>query len=154
MWPDRQQSAPSPDSAKGRYWYSGGDLFSQEVAPQVSSARTAFTTVFGMGTGGTPSLRPPEIGVSSTVREEQNCVVGRPGAGRVRRASLTARPPLLAPVASSYFANGVISELCVSFFFSYGISLFWNDYSRSARASRSCLQRAGLGRPGGRRRCV
>ena len=45
--------------------YSGGDLLSQEVAPQVSSARTASTTVFGMGTGGTSSARPPESGKSA-----------------------------------------------------------------------------------------
>ena len=33
----------------------GIDLFSREAALQVSSARTGLTTVFGMGTGGTPS---------------------------------------------------------------------------------------------------
>ena len=38
------------------YDYSGGDLFSRRVAPRVSSARVGFTTVFGMGTGGTPLL--------------------------------------------------------------------------------------------------
>jgi hypothetical protein len=42
--------------------YSGGDLFFQGIAPPVSSAQTAFTTVFGMGTGGTRTLRPPESG--------------------------------------------------------------------------------------------
>ena len=49
------------------------------------------------------------------VREERNCVFGRPGAGESGRASLAARLPLRAPVISSYFANGVISELCLSF---------------------------------------
>ena len=38
------------------YDYSGGDLISRRVAPRVSSARVGFTTVFGMGTGGTPLL--------------------------------------------------------------------------------------------------
>ena len=39
---------------------SGGDLLSQGVAPQVPSALTGFTSVFGMGTGGSPSLSPPD----------------------------------------------------------------------------------------------
>ena len=34
----------------------GDDLFSQEAALQVSSARMSLTTVFGMGTGGTSAL--------------------------------------------------------------------------------------------------
>ena len=40
--------------------YSGGDLLSQGVAPQVPSARAGLTSVFGMGTGVTPPLWPPE----------------------------------------------------------------------------------------------
>ena len=42
------------------YYYSGDDLSSQGIASQVLSARAAFTSVFEKGTGGTPSLRPPE----------------------------------------------------------------------------------------------
>jgi hypothetical protein len=38
----------------------GSDLLSQGVSPQVSSAWKGLTAVFGMGTGGTPSLSPPE----------------------------------------------------------------------------------------------
>ncbi len=34
----------------------GGDLLSQGVAPQVPSALAGFTSVFGMGTGGSPPL--------------------------------------------------------------------------------------------------
>ena len=34
----------------------GGDLLSRGVAPEVSSALKGLTTVFGMGTGGSPSL--------------------------------------------------------------------------------------------------
>ena len=40
---------------------SGGDLLSQGDAPQVPSALAGLTSVFGMGTGVTPPLRPPEI---------------------------------------------------------------------------------------------
>ena len=39
---------------------SGGDLLSRGVTPQVPSARAVFTAVFGMGTGVTPPLLPPE----------------------------------------------------------------------------------------------
>ena len=38
----------------------GIDLFSRKVALTVSSALRRFTSVFGMGTGGTISLRTPE----------------------------------------------------------------------------------------------
>jgi hypothetical protein len=37
----------------------GSDLLSRRVAPPVSSALRPFTTVFGMGTGGTTALQPP-----------------------------------------------------------------------------------------------
>jgi hypothetical protein len=39
----------------------GGVLLSQGVSPQVPSALTGLTSVFGMGTGVTLSLWPPEI---------------------------------------------------------------------------------------------
>lgn len=39
---------------------SGGDLLSQGVAPQVPSALSGFTSVFGMGTGGSQTLTPPD----------------------------------------------------------------------------------------------
>ena len=38
----------------------GSDLLSQGVAPQVPSALAGFTSVFGMGTGGSPPLYPPD----------------------------------------------------------------------------------------------
>ena len=38
----------------------GGDLLSQTVASQVPSALKGLTSVFGMGTGVTPSPLPPE----------------------------------------------------------------------------------------------
>ncbi len=40
---------------------SGGDLLSRAVSSQVPSALKVLTSVFGMGTGGTPSPLPPEI---------------------------------------------------------------------------------------------
>ncbi len=36
--------------------YPGSDLLSHGVAPEVSSARKGLTSVFGMGTGVSPSL--------------------------------------------------------------------------------------------------
>ena len=45
--------------------YPGDDLFSQEVAPRVSSALESLTSVFGMGTGGASPLASP--GISSIV---------------------------------------------------------------------------------------
>ena len=40
---------------------SGGDLCFRAVTSQVLSALKGLTSVFGMGTGGTPSLLPPEM---------------------------------------------------------------------------------------------
>ena len=40
---------------------SGGDLLSRAVSSQVPSALKVLTSVFGMGTGGTPLPLPPEI---------------------------------------------------------------------------------------------
>ncbi len=36
--------------------FPGNDLLSRGVSPEVSSALKGLTTVFGMGTGGSPSL--------------------------------------------------------------------------------------------------
>ena len=44
---------------------SGDDLISRAVAHQVSSAQRSLTTVFGMGTGVTSSLLPPNIYTSA-----------------------------------------------------------------------------------------
>ncbi len=54
--------ARAQDDGKGNG--PGVDLFSREVALSVSLALRRFTTVFGMGTGGTTSLatpRPPRV---------------------------------------------------------------------------------------------
>jgi hypothetical protein len=52
----------------------GGDLLSRGVSPQVPSARAVFTAVFGMGTGVSPPLLPPETVSfqSSRLRELQS----------------------------------------------------------------------------------
>ena len=42
------------------YDYSGDVLLSQGETPQVPSALAGLTSVFGMGTGVTPPLWPPE----------------------------------------------------------------------------------------------
>src|SRR5256885_1038814 len=64
-WPDstrrrRGGRERSPLAGASRESYSGGDLLSQGVAPQVPSALAGLTSVFGMGTGVTPPLWPPE----------------------------------------------------------------------------------------------
>ena len=43
------------------YLESGGDLLSRAVTSQVPSALKGLTSVFGMGTGVTPSSLPPEM---------------------------------------------------------------------------------------------
>ena len=53
----------------------GGDLLSQGASPQVPSARAGLTAVFGMGTGVSPPLWPPE-----TVRSaDSHCAARRTG---------------------------------------------------------------------------
>src|SRR4051812_14402671 len=113
--------------------YSGGDLFSQGVAPQVSSARTAFTTVFGMGTGGTPSLRPPETGVSfPTKRGGSKIFVCQPLGGE-QRASLSARPST--PQSLWRFDNRSTVKVCLS-----SLSLLRDTLSSSGTTTlASCL---------------
>ena len=49
----------------------GGDLLSQGASPQVPSARAGLTAVFGMGTGVSPPLWPPE-----TLRSARVYLVG------------------------------------------------------------------------------
>ena len=64
----RADAIHGPSIATPRRWratglremkYPGDDLFSQEVAPQVSSALESLTSVFGMGTGGSSPLASP-----------------------------------------------------------------------------------------------
>ena len=89
MVPVRPRSAPirstvaaSPKTAKGprsarALQETGGDLLSQGVTPQVPSAQTGLTSVFGMGTGVSPSLSPPRIWLSTNTRPRRPTSVPR-----------------------------------------------------------------------------
>ena len=65
---DRTQHAKEPPLRGLFLEKSGGDLLSQGVSPQVPSALAGLTSVFGMGTGVTPPLKPPEIVKSDAAR--------------------------------------------------------------------------------------
>ena len=58
----RSADAKKPPAFAGGFFRenSGGDLLSQGVSPQVPSALAGLTSVFGMGTGVTLPLWPPE----------------------------------------------------------------------------------------------
>ena len=57
----RRDASPAPGGCGARVIDdSGGVLLSQELSLQVPSALAGLTTVFGMGTGVTPPLWPPE----------------------------------------------------------------------------------------------
>ena len=58
----RRDEAPPPLTGAGprSHEYSGDVLLSQGESPQVPSALAGLTSVFGMGTGVTPPLWPPE----------------------------------------------------------------------------------------------
>ena len=51
----------SPLGRRSSFEKTGGVLLSQGISPQVPSALRGLTSVFGMGTGVTLSLWPPEI---------------------------------------------------------------------------------------------
>ena len=57
--PATPEPAAEGAARRGRNENPGDDLFSQEVAPQVSSALESLTSVFGMGTGGSSPLASP-----------------------------------------------------------------------------------------------
>ena len=56
-----KKEKPEDFSSKLLYLDSGNVLLSRAVSSQVPSALKGLTSVFGMGTGGTPSPLPPEI---------------------------------------------------------------------------------------------
>ncbi len=59
----RWENDESPPTSGGlSASYSGDDLLSQGVSPQVPSALAGLTSVFGMGTGGTLPPWSPETG--------------------------------------------------------------------------------------------
>jgi hypothetical protein len=54
--------------------YAGDDLLSHTLSRAVQSAQRGLTSVFGMGTGGTPAVRSPTIdAVSAAALGPQPC---------------------------------------------------------------------------------
>ena len=76
-----RDKAPHRDVMRGPVFqdYSGGVLLSQGDSPQVPSALAGLTSVFGMGTGVTPPLWPPENVLSAQVApaEPATCLFER-----------------------------------------------------------------------------
>ena len=56
---DTHKKSPRNLAASRAEIFPGSDLLSHAVAHAVPSARQGLTSVFGMGTGGTPALQPP-----------------------------------------------------------------------------------------------
>ena len=85
LGPATRKNDESPRLAGALYEESGGVLLSQGVYPQVPSALAGLTAVFGMGTGVTPPLWPPEIscqrgsprGLQSKHERSSNQALGR-----------------------------------------------------------------------------
>ena len=67
-WRIKAQKSPACSYASGER-ECGSDLLSRAVSSQVPSACWGLTSVFGMGTGGTPRPLPPQ---------RVNFVIGRP----------------------------------------------------------------------------
>ena len=89
--------AKAPDPSGAFQVYPGNDLLSHTVARAVPSALRGLTAVFGMGTGGSPSLQSPEIEdclfartptAANLFSRHGNCRAPTRGAGRY-----PARPP-------------------------------------------------------------
>ena len=85
LGPATRKNDESPRLAGALYEESGGVLLSQGVYPQVPLALAGLTAVFGMGTGVTPPLWPPEIscqrgsprGLQSKHERSSNQALGR-----------------------------------------------------------------------------
>ena len=65
-WRPHPSATPASNEKRSIYYEmlqmeSGSDLSSRAVSSQVLSALKGLTSVFGMGTGGTPSSLPPEM---------------------------------------------------------------------------------------------
>ena len=87
----------------------GGDLLSQGASPQVPSARAGLTAVFGMGTGVSPPLWPPETVRSASPtassprrRTERDHACGCVTAAPERSKASTSRiePPSPRPIST------------------------------------------------------
>src|SRR5438067_8512546 len=57
--PDRQKKEKASRFLRLAFIYAGNDLLSHTLSRAVQSALRGLTSVFGMGTGGTPAVRSP-----------------------------------------------------------------------------------------------
>ena len=81
---------------------SGGDLLSRAVTSQVPSALKGLTSVFGMGTGGTPSSLPPEM-VSYSIQPPTGAPRSRSSLFRLFRSLLLSLSERSAPSIVLFF---------------------------------------------------
>ena len=81
---------------------SGGDLLSRTVTSQVPSALKGLTSVFGMGTGGTPSSLPPEM-VSYSIQPPTGAPRARSSLFRLFRSLLSSLSERSAPSIVLFF---------------------------------------------------
>jgi hypothetical protein len=58
-----------PDFSEWPLFYAGDDLRSHTLSRAVPSALRGLTSVFGMGTGGSPAVRSPTKSVARRARE-------------------------------------------------------------------------------------
>src|SRR5690606_4521582 len=118
-----EERPPTPRAAASLSFESGSDLLSQGVAPQVPSALAGLTSVFGMGTGGSPPLSPPDNSVSSRLPRELHSehesmeFESKPSAYEYRSAKHIAvltppayQPGLLPGALPSYLVGSLISR--------------------------------------------
>ena len=95
LGPATRKNDESPRLAGALFEESGGVLLSQGVYPQVPSALAGLTAVFGMGTGVTPPLWPPEISCqrgSPTRTPEQARAFFKPSPRPISTGRLNALP--------------------------------------------------------------
>ncbi len=98
----------------------GSDLFSHTVTSAVSSALKRFTSVFGMGTGGSASLEPPEgrITIQYTHRKRGQSTVlctSREGVFPFRSDSILSLCSTRGQVFSCYAIPGCTDIVCGHF---------------------------------------
>jgi hypothetical protein len=101
-WPNRPRTQKkSPRFAQGLFIFRnpGDVLLSQGVAPQVPSALTVLTSVFGMGTGVAPSLWSPET-CSRSPGSFSEPGRGRPVAVLERPIASTSKVPSPRPIST------------------------------------------------------
>src|SRR5438067_11652285 len=80
--PDRQKKEKASRFLRLAFIYAGNDLLSHTLSRAVQSALRGLTSVFGMGTGGSPAVRSP------TNRSCQLSAVSRQLSPVLRRANV------------------------------------------------------------------